>query len=308
MDIKDQELADVETAEQESVENNDVITDDSVVVDDDKKETTDSSTDTETETDDKKSDDDKSEDESDTETETVDPIAERFKELGLDKQFVDVNDMMSRITDTNRHLNTLESTNKELRDKLQGQQKDKPEPAKQLTREEFQEEFEADPAAAMQKLGLVSQTDMKTLQEQVGTLQTQNERLEYQADLDRIASNLKDAGGLDDVAAAFRLGRPPQPGVNKLWDAMTSIYDATPGLKTAGIDSLVTVLKPLAEAKLGITGKPVKAKVKKVPTDDKKNASTTSGTRTGGEGAADFGKMTADQIEKEFVRKGLVGD
>jgi hypothetical protein len=305
-DILNQDLADVETAKQGSVEDNDVVEDDSKVVDDDKK--ADSSTDTETETDESKSDDDKSEDESDTETETVDPIAERFKELGLDKQFVDVNDMMSRITDTNRHLNTLESTNKELREKLQATQEDKPEVSKQLTREEFQEEFDVDPAAAMQKLGLVSQTDMKTLQDQVGTLKTANERLEYQADLDRIASNLKDAGGLDDVAAAFRLGRPPQPGVNKLWDTMTSIYDATPGLKTAGIDSLVTVLKPLAEAKLGTTGKPAKAKVGKVSSQDKTNASTTSGTRTGEEGAIDFGKMTADEIEKAFVQKGRVGD
>lgn len=310
-DIVDQEFADVEASEHKPDENLDIVEDKSVVDDttdkpDDKKPDDDgSATDTGTETGDDKPDD--GEDKPDTGTETVDPIAARFTELGLDKQFVDVNDMMSRITDTNRHLNTLETTNKELREKLQGQQDDKPEPAKQPTLEEFQAEFDINPAAAMQKLGLVSQADIKVLEDEVGTLKTANKRLEFQADLDHIASNLKDAGGLDDVAAAFRLGRPPQPGVNKLWDTMTSIYDATPGLQTAGIDSLVTVLKPLAEARLGVTPKKPAAKVRKVSTEAKDNASTTSTTKADKGEASDFGKMTADQIQKRFIDKGMVG-
>lgn len=260
-------------------------------------------TDTETETA-KVEGDEKPTDKADTETETVDeeeksddPYQKRFDELGLESQFTSPVDVLDRVKDTNRYLDTLEKANLQQRTELESLKAAQPEKPKQ-TAQELVERMETDPAGALADEGFVRAENVQALQTQV-TEMRQRERLRD------VADTIGQYSELDSIASAYRLGREPVQGTNKFWDAMNAEVALIPGLAEAKLETILAVTYPRVKDRLASQPKPA---VTKLSDKDKAEATTTgSPSRKVAPDQPDYSNMSADEILADYQKRGMVG-
>lgn len=203
----------------------------------------------------------------DTETETVDPVTQRFQELGLDKQYHDVDDMMSRVPETNKHITFMQQENAELHRQLQEQQKSRAEPA-QVT----DEEFLADPLGSIKKMGYVTKDEATSLASVEAT------RVDH----------IRQAN--DFISAT--------PDYRKMEPAMMQLLEEMPEVKALPAATGMRLL--YAEAKRRMPSE----KIVEPADPGKKSRASTSGGQTKvrhtGPSLEEYGNMTPEQIEEKL--------
>lgn len=247
--------------------------------------TDDSSADTDTGTDD---------DKSDTDTGTaISDEQKAFDEAGLSGQFGSAAEALSRIPDFNRHTDHLHKRNLTLEQEIAELKKTKtepPDPAK------IRDKFDENPLEAFEQAGLARKEDVDSLQSEIQRLQDRDNARNF-------ADSLSEYPELKNVVSAYRIGRNPVTGMNRHWDKILELLNASPGLETAGPEAIVKVLLPQAKKLIDAGQKPP---VDKVSDADKAGANSPPPGKTARTTTPDYSNMTSDQIEADMRKRGLV--
>ena len=227
----------------------------------------------------------------------TDPYQEEFEKLGLANQYPGgVSDVLNRVKDSNRYLDTLEQKTKDLQRELdQSQAAPKPKP---VDPDQFREDFETNPINALGNVGLATQREVDDVNQKLQALEQQQAERAF---ADTVGSHSE----LKDVAAAFRLGREPVPGTNPIWDEFQREYAMRPGLKNASDDAVLDVLLPIAKARVEARKPPP---VKTVPLEQKVGATTTgTGSERQPTGRPDMSGWSTEQVDKWYAERGMMG-
>lgn len=226
-----------------------------------------------------------------------DPLQKRFDELGLGSQYTNPTDVLDRVKDTNRYLDSLEKANLQQKTQLEAFKAAQTEKPKQ-TPEQLAERMETDPAGALADAGFVRA-------EHVQKLETQVTQMEQREQLRDIADTIGQYPELDSIASAYRLGRAPVQGTNKFWDEMNAEVAKIPGLAEAPIETILAVTHPRVKARLDSQPKPT---VTKLSDKDKAEATTTgSPSRKVSPDQPDYSNMEHEEIFADYQKRGQVG-
>ncbi len=247
----------------------------------------------------------KPEESTDTETETADdpekPVDEyqkRFDELGLSRQYTSAAEALERVPDTNRYLDSLEKANKAQQQEIgrlqaieKGQLKPRP------TAEELAQRLETDPEGAIADAGFVRTENLEAAM-------TRLDQVELRQRQQDIAGVISQYPELESIASAYRVGREPVVGTNKLWDAMNQKIKDYPGLETAPYHTILAVLYPLVKEQAAVKVPPVT----KIPGTKKEEATTTGGaSRLAASDQPDYSTMSTEEIYQDYQKRGMIG-
>lgn len=226
-------------------------------------------------------------DEEDTSQE-ADPVAAKFKELGFDKHYAGVIPMMEQ---TRGHITRLEQERADHLRIIQANQTNRPEAekSKEITDEEFADQFNANPAAAIRGMGFVTRKEAETLA------------------IER-ANSVSQSNLVTDRAERFR---KETMDFNKHLPVMEEIYASMPGLKYAPLDEAMHVAYELAKARALPAAKP------RVEDGDSTDPKKKTRANTSGGGARpkarqertveDWNNMPLSQMERELSEEAASG-
>lgn len=223
--------------------------------------------------------------------EVIDEYQKKFIEKGLDKQFANPLEVFDRVPDFNVHADNLHKRNLALEQELAGLKKAKPPETEKLI-----EEFDVNPLNALKQAGVATVDD-------VSVMRTELDGFKQREILRNFADSMSPHPELKNIVSTYRIGRQPVRGMNPYWDKMNELMKDYPGLETADPSAIVQILLPEAKKLVNPRTKPP---VNIVPDEDKLGANSSTPKKTRTDGTPNYAGMTADEIKKDYARRGLL--
>ena len=240
--------------------------------------------------------------------ETLNPYEKALIEAGLNRQFRDVNDLISRAPEMNQYIHKLEEQRKEDNDRLRILLEKIAEPTREYappqTDEELIEEINTRPREALDKLGYVRKNDIQTLRQQYDD---DIAEIKQQVVANTLADQFSQYDDLKSLAPVVRGRGPIRPGMNKMYDTIMYLMNTEfPEFSAIPADKALKHLVPLAKQRLGTSEKPPVQPVSEVK---KEQAHTTGSKKPSGSKLPtneQLSTMSLSQLKKYVADNGLI--